>query len=566
MFDTVTQSTAADAIDDDHGFQYGCCIDAGSSGSRIYLYRWPQQADDDVDDIIIDGKTLPATTSSSATFIKVERKAIFSQERTPGISHEGGLGIQAVQTLVALAKAALPPDVNPKHVPIYLGATAGMRIVIDSSSSTNQAATTMATLQRVLHQSGFLFRNAWARTISGEEEGVYAWLVANYLMHNGNLPMPTSAYGAMDLGGASTQISFLLSKNQANSSSATTPSTRSTISPLDQHQHQFPLRIDRLEYPLFTQSLLYYGVDQARSLYDAKYASDKLPNPCYPSGYRDELTLISGSSDWEKCLQSVANLFDHLLRDRSNGNHCCGHERDKRLGSKNGDRGKGDSSSISGCHNTTVSQLLPIENQQKFIAMSTFVYTWDWLGLRIGSETDDLRTLNAQAQRVCNMTHNQQVTRYEQQMEYKVIKRRTTKSHTQCFNAAFSHHLLSKGYGLPIDKTPIEIHYEIGGTRVQWALGLMLVEVNKLGSIFHQADNAQLLSDTLSYPPHEHERWSCELCTYYGLLACVFVILIVVAWNLGFVSHRMKRSTSDNFLPLVDHTSAKECTSPRKGR
>ena len=109
-----------------------------------------QQADDD-DDV----DRIPLT--SSTFFIKVKHEAIFSQERTPGISHKGGLGIQAVQELVALVKAALPPDVNPKHVPIYLGATAGMRIVINSTSTNEAALATMATLQQVLHQSGFLF-------------------------------------------------------------------------------------------------------------------------------------------------------------------------------------------------------------------------------------------------------------------------------------------------------------------------------------------------------------------------------------------------------------------------
>ncbi len=557
--------TAVDTNGDE--FRYGCCIDAGSSGSRIYLYRWPVAAVPQRQ----HRHDSEALTTSSA-FIKVERKAIFSQERTPGISHEGGLGIQAVQELVALAKAALLPlDVNPKYVPIYLGATAGMRILIDSSSifTNEEATTTMAALRRVLHQSGFLFRDAWARTISGEEEGVYAWLVANYLKHNGNLPTPTSAYGALDLGGASTQISFLMTMNRTTSAttSSTILSSADYHPQLQQNQQQFPLRIDHLEYPLFTQSLLYYGVDQARSLYDARYASDKLHNPCYPAGYKDELSLISGSSNWEKCLKNVARLFDNnILLNNNNNNtnnndsHCC---------DSYGDHGD-DSSSSS--HNIRMSQVLPpIENHQKFIAMSTFVYTWDYLGLRIGSETDDLKTLNAQARRVCNMTHIQQVTRYEQQLEYKAIKRRTTKPHTQCFNAAFSFHLLSKGYGLPVDKTPIEIHYEIGGTKVQWALGLMLVEVNKLGSMFHRGNAAKILhssSSSSTYPQREHDLWSCEICTYHILVAFVFVAMVVVAWNLGYVPQRIKHSTSDTFLPFVDHigTTEDESTSPRKGR
>ena len=561
----MMMTNTAAATDGD--FRYGCCIDAGSSGSRIYLYRWPveavhqQQQSDDEDDDDDDGGEALAHTSSSSTFIKVERRAIFNQERTPGISHDGGLGIQVVQELAALAKAALPPDVDPKYVPIYLGATAGMRII--DTTSTHEADATMAALRRVLHQSGFLFRDTWARTISGEEEGVYAWLVANYLKHNGNLPMPTSAYGALDLGGASTQISFLVSsKSHPSSTTTSTTSTSDRRPQYEQQQQLFPLRIDELEYPLFTQSLLFFGVDQARLLYDAKFASDRLPNPCYPSGYKDDLSLISGSSNWEKCLRSVAKLFDHISNNSSNNSNGR-HEKQLRLGGGGGggngqnDDDGDDGSSIS--LRSIQSQLA--DHHPNFIAMSTFVYTWDYLGLRIGSETDDLNALNSQAQRVCNMTHIEQVTRYEQHMEYKAIKRRTKKPHTQCFNAAFTFHLLSKGYGLPVDKTPIEIYYEIGGTKVQWALGLMLVEVNKLGSIFQQGYVAQL------HPQHEHDLWSCEICTYHIVLGFVLAALIVVAWILGYLPHRMKRSTiGGDLLPLVDNNGKDEYTSPRKGR
>ena len=55
----------------------------------------------------------------------------------------------------------------------------------------------------------------WARVLSGEEEGAFGWLAANFIL--GTIPAPHTAakaggwpqpVGALDMGGASTQITF----------------------------------------------------------------------------------------------------------------------------------------------------------------------------------------------------------------------------------------------------------------------------------------------------------------------------------------------------------------------
>ena len=131
--------------------------------------------------------------------------------------------------------------------------------------------------------------------------------------------------------------------------------------------------------------------------------------------------------------------------------------------------------------------------------------------------------------------------RYQKFMERKPDLRKTKKPFAQCFNAAFTYHLLSKGYGLPTKQTPIEIYYEIGGTKVQWALGLMLVEANKLGSMFKESSIAEIdiylgdLGDTCKH-----------------LFGISFAILIILA---GFRRLKKKRSTCDCYeevLPLID--------------
>lgn len=401
-------------------FGYGCIVDAGSSGSRIYLYRWPKEEYDD---------DIPKPLS------KVEQEAIFSDERNVGISDDRGVDL--LGELLSSTKAAIPSNVDPSDVPIYLGATAGMRLL----NSELEADAIMTRVRSKLRMSGFLFLDDWARTISGDEESVYGWLVANYLRNDGNFPDDSVTYGSLDLGGASTQISLL------------------STALGEEEDQPFPLRIGSLQYPLYTQSYLHYGADQGRILFDAKLISpsDKV-NPCYPVGYTSPDTGVSGSSDWDECLNNVAKLFDEQHSNLRGGGE--------------------DSFAIAPP---------PIGNdaqeQQRYIAMSVFVFVWDFIGLNIGTETDDLDTLKDKAGGICSMSHSEQTTHYDLQMKDRPPGRKTNKPFAQCFNAAFSYHLLGKGYGLPVTKTPIEIYYEINGGKVQWALGMMLVEANRLDLI-----------------------------------------------------------------------------------
>jgi Golgi nucleoside diphosphatase len=387
-----------------HG--YGCVIDAGSSGSRVYLYRWLNK---------------PQSLISK----------YFSHETLPGISDPIN-GIPALLDLISLAKSSLVlAGVDVATVPIHLGATAGMRIL-----SPEVEVSIMKEIRSLLQTFGFLFRKEWAKTISGEEEGAFGWLVANYLKNNGKLPSrhTETSYGAIDLGGASAQISF-----------------RPTGAIL---AHQFPVQVEKTEYSLYTHSFLYYGVDQAHihfhSLHLDNYTS---ASPCYPVGYTDHTTGISGTSRWDDCLVSVASLFDKT--------YDCYH----------GD-GKINRCSFNGIYQP------PLENKT-FIAMSAFVYTWDFLGLRTSSETDDLKSLIKRAQHVCKMPYEEQLKWYDDLLREVVVDRRTNNVHQQCFNAAYAYHLLTTGFGLPVNNTPIEIHGDIDGTQVQWALGMMLVERNK---------------------------------------------------------------------------------------
>ena len=397
-------------------YSYGSVVDAGFSGSRIFVYRWPKHG---------DGPT----------------EEVFHEEMTPGIS-DLEHGLDALQELVTLAKNALPQHhPTAQDVPIYLGATAGLRLV-----DPEQREETLTRIRVMLHASDFMFQDNWARVLSGEEEGIYDWITINYMKNDGALPDRLSpTFGALDLGGASTQISF-----------------RSRERRLLRRNAAFSLRIDDSKYLLYSHSFLHYGVDEARAKHSRHIAANKTQNPCYPVGYVDEETSLTGSSNWDECLRSVSQLFDpaHCLDD---GDSCF------------------DSASLT--------QLA--SNEEKFVATSAFVFAWDFLQLKTGANTDDLATLDKQAKKICNLEYSQQMSHYRQ---YKSRRngssiRTTTKPHAQCFNAAYSYHLLSKGYSMPITNTPIEVD-----DIKSWTLGMMLVEANNLAK---DISNGELYSNLL---------------------------------------------------------------------
>jgi Golgi nucleoside diphosphatase len=287
-------------------FEYGLVVDAGSSGSRIFLYKWPSGVG-------------------------------------PGLSDQEH-GLTALQTLVSSASHNLANHhhgVDAHDVPIYLGATAGLRRL-----ESDEREATMSRIRSLLHKSDFLFEDNYARVISGEEEGVYDWLTINYLKNGGALPtLSTPTYGALDLGGASTQISF-----------------RSRGRRFLMSKDAFPLQIDNSKYLLYSQSFLHYGVDEARLTHARQTALNNDYNPCFPVGYKDELTNLPGGSNWDECLKSVAQMFEPTNRIEE------------------------------GFHRATLAQYAAHED--RFVADSAFVFAWDFLGLQIGTATDDLATLN----------------------------------------------------------------------------------------------------------------------------------------------------------------------------
>ncbi|XP_010476528.1 PREDICTED: probable apyrase 4 isoform X1 [Camelina sativa] len=156
--------------------RYSVVIDGGSSGTRVHVFGYRAESGKPVFDF---------GEESYASF-----------KLSPGLSAYGdnpeGVS-ESVTELVEFAKRRVPKRVLEES-DIRLMATAGMRLLELSVQERILEVT-----RRVLRSSGFVFREEWASVISGSDEGVYAWVVANHALGLlGGGPLKTT--GTVELG------------------------------------------------------------------------------------------------------------------------------------------------------------------------------------------------------------------------------------------------------------------------------------------------------------------------------------------------------------------------------
>lgn len=163
--------------------QYALMIDAGSTGSRIHVYKFNNCG--------------PSPTYEYETFV----------QKHPGLSAFAGHPEEAAQSLDSLLDVAMRtvPEHLRRCTPVAVKATAGLRLL-----GAEPAGEILEAVRRRL-SSAYPFPLASQDPVAimdGRDEGVFAWVTANYLMDTIRADSPKTAapYAVLDLGGASTQI------------------------------------------------------------------------------------------------------------------------------------------------------------------------------------------------------------------------------------------------------------------------------------------------------------------------------------------------------------------------
>ncbi|KAM7144054.1 ectonucleoside triphosphate diphosphohydrolase 8-like isoform 3-T5 [Macrochelys suwanniensis] len=139
--------------------KYGMVFDAGSSHTSLFVYQW---------------------TSDKTNDTGVVSQTLTCDVQGPGISSYAKDPPKAGESLRRCLEDALKviPDERQREVPVYLGATAGMRLLsMENKSAADQVLNEVA---KTIQQYPVNFHGA--RIITGEEEGAYGWITINYLL------------------------------------------------------------------------------------------------------------------------------------------------------------------------------------------------------------------------------------------------------------------------------------------------------------------------------------------------------------------------------------------------
>ncbi|KAJ2868494.1 Guanosine-diphosphatase [Coemansia aciculifera] len=250
--------------------QYVLMVDAGSTGSRIHVYKFNYCKDH-----------------------AMLEDEIFQQIK-PGLSSFDDDATGAAHSLDGLMEAAMKgvPEGLRACTPIAVKATAGLRMLGQVKSDRILAAIR----DRLTKDYPFkLIPKDAVEIMDGKDEGIYAWITVNYLL--GSLGSPEHKTAAtFDLGGGSTQIVFEPSFE-----------IRDPVKggpQLAAGEHRYEMAYGGQNYTLYQHSYLGFGLNEARKKVKhliAQEASDSgrlsVEHPCFPAGFREEVSTKDKKSE-----------------------------------------------------------------------------------------------------------------------------------------------------------------------------------------------------------------------------------------------------------------------------
>lgn len=368
-------------------------IDASSSSSRAYTFEIERP----------DGGGLP-TAVRALSIVKTE----------PGLASFKGDAARAGASIAALLAA----DDGPlKKVPEKCRArtaagamaTAGMRNLESEEGGQAAADAIFAAVKQAMADAGFDAR--FAGTISGQQEALYGWITANHLL--GHLTGDGPTVGALDLGGASTEIAFV---------------------PADAAAATISAKFGDKTFAVYAMSYGNYGQDVARRHLNVP--------PCDPKG------LGKGTGKYGQCVSKL----EASVKARSCPGASCG------LASP------GDPKNVG-----VVQPKLP--EGMKFYATSAYHYTRKFLELPEQTTPAALREAAGGPKGgtgFCGLKWADITAKFTGESQPHL--------ETYCFSAAWIDVLL-RNYGFAPTTDQITFSETIGGSDAGWAVGAALCSV-----------------------------------------------------------------------------------------
>lgn len=268
---------------------YAVMFDAGSTGTRVHVYTFIQSG----------SEQLPILDNEMFHSIKPGLSAYANSPETAG---------HTVRTLLKVAKKTVP-RLEWKRCPLVLRATAGLRLLAE-----DKAQVLLQQVQHVFDESPFLVPDDSVGVMNGTYEGLLAWISLNYL--TGHLSAQTkNTVGILDLGGGSTQITFL-------------PNQRKTIESVPAADYVARFGISNTSFELYTYSYLGNGLMAARLATLGALGAEGLEwrvfrSSCLPKKFKGEWSFgeltyrVSGDPEgfagYKLCYQEVLKAVKGII-------------------------------------------------------------------------------------------------------------------------------------------------------------------------------------------------------------------------------------------------------------
>ncbi|KFW03088.1 Ectonucleoside triphosphate diphosphohydrolase 8, partial [Fulmarus glacialis] len=415
--------------------KYGMVFDAGSSHTSLFVYEWDSDKENDTGVV------------SQTLSCDVQGQGISSYANDPP---KAGNSLRE-----CLDKALKLAPSQKTHSSSAASPGFGAVILLREQNS-SAADRVLAEVAKTMREYPVAFKGA--RILTGEEEGAYGWITINYLLesftkyspkaHTWVRPEAANFFGALDLGGASTQISFMPEGSVINWNEAS----------------KFTLY--GYNYNIYTHSYLCYGQNEmlkrlAKELIVVR-GELGVDHPCYPKDYNETVLLSSfrtspctnrsdprltlgdrnvtleGRGNASGCLAAIKKLFNFSA---------CGQSQD---------------CTFDGVYQPRVSG--------QFIAFSAFYYNFKFLNL---TEGQSLAAVKETIEHFCTRSWEDLSSSYPKENPERLPK--------YCANANYILTLLLDAYKFnETSWNNIFFQMKAGSADVGWMLGYMLNVTNMI--------------------------------------------------------------------------------------
>ncbi|KAL5217184.1 hypothetical protein ABZP36_017868 [Zizania latifolia] len=391
--------------------RFAVIIDGGSTGTRVHVFATRP-----------DGRP------------DLARSAVMRV--SPGLSSfaaEPARAGNSLRPLIDFSMERVGGAGSAAATEVRLMATAGLRLLEERVQEA-----ILSSCRDVLRASGFRFEDPWAEVIPGSDEGIYAWVAANYAL--GTLGGdPHKTIGIIELGGASAQLTFVSDE---------------VLAPELSRNFTF----GDTTYTLYSNSFLNFGQNAAQdSFHEILRSRDSSKNgtlvdPCAPKGYSRIEEVISKSSNVS------SSKLENQYVDSGDGDFTECRSSSLVLLKKGKEKCQ-----YQQCH---LGPTFVPELRGHFLATENFYFTSKFFGLKQSSSLSDFVLAGEQ---FCNKDLSTLRQKYPNQSDDDFSR--------YCFSSAYIVALLHDSLGVPLDDKRIEYSNQVGDIQVEWALGAFISNI-----------------------------------------------------------------------------------------